>query len=71
MSLSTSQPNLTCVSRSHAAQPTPRQTPHLDVPSHQNLNDKLKRALQGHRGTAVQEMARRSTPKFFSRPDQF
>ncbi|MEX3941698.1 hypothetical protein AB4Y44_19480 [Paraburkholderia sp. BR10937] len=29
-----------------------RQTPHFDVPSHQNLNDKLNCALQGHRGTA-------------------
>ena len=34
-----------------------------DVPAHQNLNDKLKLALQGPRGIAVQEMARRSTPK--------
>jgi len=59
------------VSRSHAAQPTPRQTPRIDVPVHQNLNDKLKRALQGRRGIAIQEMARRSTPKFFSRSDQF
>ncbi|MCP3706388.1 hypothetical protein M3I54_05200 [Paraburkholderia sp. CNPSo 3274] len=37
--------------------------PHSDVPAHQNLNDKLKLALQGPRGIAVQEMARRSTPK--------
>ncbi|TDG10808.1 hypothetical protein E1N52_00690 [Paraburkholderia guartelaensis] len=71
MSLSTSQPNLTCVSRSRAAQPTPRQAPHIDAAAHQNLDNKLKLALQGPRGIAVQEMARRSTSKFFSRSDQF
>jgi len=59
------------VSRSRAAQPTPRQTPHVDVPSHQNLDNKLKLARQDPRGIAVQELARRSTSKFFSRSDQF